>query len=265
MKPGKPSGTGQTGSGRGGRSRLIAALILIGLVSWACSRPAAPPPPPPQAAPPPPPPPPPMPTITISADPDTITAGESTTLQWSATNANDITIEPGIGSVAANGTRSVSPEASVTYTATATGPGGNTSDDVAVTVNQPPPPPPPPPPPGPTLEELFQTTVVPIYFDYDRSEIRANQVERLQGNLQFLQENASINFTVGGHADERGTQEYNVALADRRANAIRQYLEENGIAAARINTISYGEERPVCTDSNEECWQENRRGEFAMR
>ena len=107
--------------------------------------------------------------------------------------------------------------------------------------------------------------VVPIYFDYDESEIRADQVAGLQGNARFLQEYAGISFTVAGHADERGTQEYNVALGERRADAIRQFMEDNGVAGSRIATVSFGEERPVCSDSNEECWQMNRRGDFAIQ
>ncbi len=107
--------------------------------------------------------------------------------------------------------------------------------------------------------------VVPIYFDYDESEIRADQVAGLQGNARFLQQYTDISFTVAGHADERGTQEYNVALGERRADAIRQFMEDNGVAGSRIATVSFGEERPVCSDSNEECWQENRRGDFAIQ
>jgi peptidoglycan-associated lipoprotein len=198
--------------------------------------------------------------------PGTVTAGESVTLQWSSSNANNVTIEPGIGAVAANGTRQVMPNASVTYSATATGPGGNANATARVTVNQPPPPPPPPPPPaGPSAEELFRMNVVPIYFDYDESVIRQDQVARLQGNVRYLQQNANIQFTIGGHADERGTQEYNIGLGDRRANTVRQFMIDNGIAAGRINVISYGEERPTCTASNEACWGQNRRAEFAMR
>jgi peptidoglycan-associated lipoprotein len=112
---------------------------------------------------------------------------------------------------------------------------------------------------------LFRTNVVPIYFDYDRAEIRQDQVGRIQGNARFLQQNAGIQFTISGHADERGTQEYNIGLGDRRANTVRQFLIDNGIAANRINVISFGEERPVCNVSNEACWSQNRRAEFAMR
>jgi len=265
MKLGKPSGMGRSGSGKG-RSWLVMALVLVGLVSFSCGRPAAPPPPPPPEVEPAPPPPPPAATITISASPATITAGDSTTLQWSAQNSNGVTIEPGIGPVAANGTMSVDPNASVTYTATATGPGGDDTANVRVTVNQPPPPPPPPAPaPEPTIDELFRQNVVEILFDYDRSEIRQDQVASLQGNARFLQQNAGVEFLIGGHADERGTQEYNIGLGDERANTVRQFLEDQGVAASRINIISYGEERPVCSVANDGCWQRNRRAEFSIR
>ena len=264
MKLGKPSGMGRSGSGRR-RSWLVVALVLVGLVSFSCRRPTAPPPPPPEVEPAPPPPPP-APSITISASPATITAGESTTLQWSATNSNEVTIEPDIGSVASNGTMSVTPDASVTYSATATGPGGEDSATVRVTVNQPPAPEPEPEPePELTIEQLWSDNIVPIYFDYDQSDIRADQVADLQSNARFLQQNAGVQFTIGGHADERGTQEYNVGLGDRRANAVRQFLEEQGVATSRINTVSFGEERPTCTVANEMCWEDNRRVELDLR
>ena len=104
-----------------------------------------------------------------------------------------------------------------------------------------------------------------IYFDYDQSDIRADQVADLQSNARFLQQNAGVQFTISGHADERGTQEYNIGLGDRRANAVRQFLEEQGVAASRINTVSFGEERPTCTESNEMCWQDNRRAGLDIR
>jgi peptidoglycan-associated lipoprotein len=178
-----------------------------------------------------------------------------------------VVIEPALGSVAATGTRSVSPASSVTYTATATGPGGTATDSVRVTVNVGPQPAAAAPPrtPDVSIEELFRTSVRPIYFDYDRFEIRADQVGQLRQNAQFVRQNAAVRFTIGGHADERGTQEYNIGLADRRANAVRTFLLDEGIAASRIETVSYGEERPTCREANERCWSQNRRAEFAIR
>ena len=280
MKSGKPSrigtpdflvsGAAHSGDKKhGSRRSLVALLMLVSLLSFSCRRPAPPPPPPPpetEAAPPPPPPP--APAISLSANPSSIEQGESTTLEWQAQNTGSVRIDPGVGNVAASGSRSVSPNSSVTYTATATGPGGMATDTVRVTVSIPPPPPAPPPVPDappPTVEELFRTTVQPVLFDYDQSDIRADQVGQLQTNARFLQQNVGLQFTVGGHADERGSQEYNIGLGDRRANAVRQFLIEQGVTESRINAVSYGEERPVCTQTTEPCYQRNRRAAFVLR
>ncbi len=264
MKSGKPSEIGR--SLRSRPSGWLVLLVFVGLFSLSCGRPAATPPPPPEEAAPPPPPP--APAVNLSASPASIEQGGSTTLEWDANNANTVRIEPGIGEVGTSGTRSVSPNSSVTYTATATGPGGTATDTVRVTVNAPPPPPtaaPVPDAPAPTVEELFNSTVQPILFDYDQSEIRADQVGQLQVNVRFLSQNAGVQFTVSGHADERGSQEYNIGLGDRRANAVRQYLIEQGVAVGRINTVSFGEDRPTCAATTEGCYQQNRRAEFVFR
>lgn len=101
-----------------------------------------------------------------------------------------------------------------------------------------------------------------IYFDTNRSEIRADQRATMQANAAWLRENPSVRILIEGHCDERNTREYNMALGDRRAQATQQYLISLGIDAARIETISYGEERPVAQGSGEAVWQQNRRAEF---
>jgi peptidoglycan-associated lipoprotein len=160
----------------------------------------------------------------------------------------------------------VTPASSVTYTATATGPGGTATDTVRVTVNVPAPPPaaapPPPPAPTPTLDELFTRNVQDILFDYDKSDIRPDQVGRLQGNANFFRQQGAVRVTIEGHADERGSQEYNLGLGDRRAAATKTFLVQQGIAENRINTITFGEERPVCREQSEDCYQRNRRAGF---
>jgi peptidoglycan-associated lipoprotein len=259
------------------RSRQLILLLLLvaATVSFSCRR--NPPPPPVADAPPPPPtPPPPAPTITLTANPATITAGQSTTLTWQATNATTVTLDQGLGNVAASGTRQVSPNASVTYNATATGPGGKASVPARVTVNAAPAPPPPttggkvaPPPPPPAADPLdvqFERLLgnQPILFDYDSSSIRSSEVSKLQGHAAFLQKNPGLRFTIEGHADERGSQEYNVGLADERAASVMKFLADQGIAANRMTTISYGEERPVCTTPDEACYQRNRRAAFVL-
>lgn len=254
--------------GRGLGRTPIGLLLLLTLVSASCRRPAAPPPPPPPAPVEAAPPPAPAPAITLSASESSIEQGGTTTLTWQSRNSNAVQIEPGIGSVDTSGSRNVSPGSSVTYTATATGPGGQSTDIVRVTVRAAAPPPSDPPLPDrpePTLEELFRTNVQPIYFDYDQSEIRADQVGRLQNNARFLESNPNVRFTISGHADERGSQEYNIGLGDSRANAVREFLVRQGIDENRVSTVSFGEERPVCSAQTEGCYQENRRAEFVTR
>jgi len=250
-----------------GRAR-VGLLLLLTLVSASCRSPAVPPPPPPPAPAPLEPPPAPAPAITLEVSVSSIEQGESTTLNWQSRNSNAVRIEPGIGEVDPSGSRQVSPGSSVTYTATATGPGGQATDIVRVTVRAAAPPPAVPPlpdRPALTLEELFRTNVQPIYFDYDQSQIRADQVGRLQNNARFLQSNSGVRFTISGHADERGSQEYNIGLGDSRANAVREFLVRQGIDESRISTVSFGEERPVCSAESEGCYQENRRAEFVTR
>ena len=251
------------------RRRKIGLLFLTALMlfAFACHKaPAAPPPPP--SAPPPPPPPPPAPTITLRAQPTTIDRGQSTTLTWEARNSATVRIEPGLGEVAAMGNRSVNPTSSVTYQATAMGPGGTATDTARITVNVPPPPPPPPtPPPKPPavgIDELFRQNVKDIHFDFDKADIRPGEVATLQSDAGWFKNNPNVRFTIEGHCDERGSAEYNLGLGDKRANATKEYLISQGVQANRINTVSYGKERPLCRDANEDCYQQNRRAGFTM-
>jgi peptidoglycan-associated lipoprotein len=241
-------------------------LMLTALFTISCRKsPAAPPPPPPapQATPPPP-----APAITLRADPLTIERGQSVTLQWETQHAGNVRIEPGMGEVPASGSRQVSPASSVTYTATATGPGGTATDTARITVNVPAPPPErvaPRPDPTATVEELFRRNVEEVYFDYDQAEIRPDQVAKIQSAAAWLKQNPNVRFTIEGHADERGSQEYNLGLADRRANAVKQFLTGQGIPDGLIATVSYGEERPQCMDQSEDCYQRNRRAAFTLQ
>ena len=104
-----------------------------------------------------------------------------------------------------------------------------------------------------------------IYFDFDKSEIKPDARAVLDAHAKYLAENRSASITLEGHADERGTREYNVALGERRANSARQYLTLMGASGQQIRTVSYGEERPVCTEHNESCWSQNRRVEIIYR
>jgi peptidoglycan-associated lipoprotein len=229
----------------------LGAIMMLG----ACKKKAAPPPPPP-------PPPPPAPTASISVSPDTIQAGQSATLSWQTSNASDVSID-GIGAVQASGSQSVSPTDSTTYHLVAKGSGGTQEATTRLTVTQAPPP--PPPAPSLTDEDLFGQNIKDIYFDYDKSDIRADQQGAIQQDAQFLNQHQNINFTIEGHCDDRGSTEYNLALGDQRASSVKNALVAAGVSAGRIKTISYGKEKPFCMEDNEACWQQNRRGHFVYQ
>jgi peptidoglycan-associated lipoprotein len=241
---------------------LIAAVSLTGCHKKVAAAAPAVPAPAAQPAPPPP-----APTITLRATPAAIDRGQATSLQWEAKNATTVRIEPEVGGVQNAGTRSVSPASSVTYTATATGPGGSNQDSARITVRVPAAAAPAPPPaPRPTVSvsanDLFRQNVQTIYFDYDKAEVRPDQVSRLEANASWLKQQRGLRFTIEGHCDERGSEEYNLGLGDRRANVIKEFLIKQGVDQSSIMTISYGEERPVCKEATEECYQKNRRGAF---
>ncbi len=233
---------------------MLAVALMLVLALGACKKKVAPPPPPP-------PPPPPVPTASLTAEPATIQKGQSVTLSWKTTDATDVSID-GIGAVQPSGSQTVSPADSVTYRLVAKGPGGTQDATARVTVTQPPPP--PPPPPAPSDQELFSQNVKDIYFDYDAYAIRPDAQATLQSDADFLKQHPNIVFTIEGHCDERGSTEYNLALGDKRANATRDALVGMGVAATQVKTISVGQEKPVCTDVNEQCWQQNRRAHFVF-
>lgn len=121
----------------------------------------------------------------------------------------------------------------------------------------------PAPPPGPTpgtQEHLVATAGDRVFFDFDSSELDAQDRATLQAQANWLRQFPNLSVTIEGHCDERGTREYNLALGERRAAAVKNYLAALGVDGSRINTISYGKERPVCLASNESCWAQNRRG-----
>jgi peptidoglycan-associated lipoprotein len=103
-----------------------------------------------------------------------------------------------------------------------------------------------------------------VFFDYDAFELRQDARDRLAQNAKFLTSHPEFILTIEGHADERGTNEYNLALGDRRANAAREYLSTLGVGGDRLRTVTYGEERPFCGESAESCWQQNRRAHFTI-
>ena len=229
---------------------LALALAVI-LTLGACKKKEAAPPPPP-------PPPPPAPTASLSANPNVIEPGQSTTLSWRTENATDVSLES-MGPVEANGSRSVTPGESTTYRLTAKGAGGTQEATARVTVTA------PPPMAGPTDEEMFAQNVKDVFFDYDKYDIRPDAASQVAANAAFLAQHPNIRFLIEGHCDERGSTEYNLGLGDNRANSAKEALVRAGVSADRIKTISYGKEKPFCTESNEQCWQQNRRGHFVYQ
>jgi peptidoglycan-associated lipoprotein len=182
-------------------------------------------------------------------------------LTWSSTNATSLTLSPGIGSVSAEGTQRVTPQDSTTYTLTATGPGGSADTNVHITVSaaaastK---------TPEPTMQQLFDREVKDAYFDYDKADIRTDARDALTQTAQFLRSYPQLKVVLEGHCDERGSTEYNLALGDRRAAAAKQFMVSLGISADRMETVSYGKERPFCSASTEECYKQNRRAHFVM-
>lgn len=255
------------------RKQLSSALLALSLSLFAvgCKKKApapAPPPPPPAAAPAPAPKP--APTIrSFTVEPGSITAGQSATLSWAVENADSVTISAGIGSVQAMGNRSVSPTSTTTYRLTATGPGGPTERSVTLSVSAPPPPPRPEPVRNVTksLSEMVTSMLSDVYFDYDKSDVREDGRAILNKNAEALKQifaaHASGIVTVEGHCDERGSAEYNLGLGDRRSSSIKDYLVNLGVPGDKLKVISYGNEKPTCTEANEACWQKNRRAHFS--
>ena len=120
--------------------------------------------------------------------------------------------------------------------------------------------PPPAPEPGVSPQEYFVVNIGDrVFFDFDKSDLRPDAIDQLNRQADFLSANGGITVVIEGHADERGTREYNLALGDRRASAAKQYLESMGVDGGRLDTISYGKERPAVLGSNEDAWAQNRR------
>ncbi|HEX3654000.1 MAG TPA: peptidoglycan-associated lipoprotein Pal [Rhizomicrobium sp.] len=111
-----------------------------------------------------------------------------------------------------------------------------------------------------SAEDLRVNVGDTVHFSYNEYNLRDDDRTILQRQAQWLQKYSQVRVTVEGHCDERGTREYNLALGARRANAVKEYLVSVGVSAARVDTISYGKERPICTQSSEDCWAQNRRG-----
>jgi peptidoglycan-associated lipoprotein len=255
------------------RKQLSIALLALSLSLFAvgCKKkaPAATPPPPapaPAAAVAPKP----APAIrSFVVEPSSILAGQSATLSWAVENADSVSISAGIGAVQATGNRSVSPSSTTTYRLTATGPGGTTERSVTLSVSAPPPPPRTAPPAAVTksLSEMVSSLLTDVYFDYDKSDIRDDGRSLLNKNAEALKQIFAAHsngiVTIEGHCDERGSAEYNLGLGDRRSSSVKDYLVNLGVPGDKLKVISYGNEKPTCSEANESCYQKNRRAHFS--
>ncbi len=206
----------------------------------------------------------------FTAEPSTIERGQSAVLRWNVTGSNNVVISNGLGTVEASGTRRITPPQTISYVLTAGGTAGDASATATVTVTGPAAPPAPVTRarPAGTLESRVQSDLQDALYDYDSNNIRDDARVALTADADALKRiladfpNARIN--VEGHCDERGSAEYNLGLGDRRATSARDFLVQLGVPAARLMTISYGKERPVCTESDDSCWQRNRRAHFSV-
>lgn len=209
------------------------------------------------------------PEISVKIEPAVIKAGESAVIQWQVKNADTVVIDGGIGTVGLSGNRTILPKASTVYTVTAQGYGKTKTAQAEIRVQgkieaAALPPPVSEPAGNVTIEELFAGKVKDIFFEYDRYELSQEAVEILYVNAAFFREYPSLNFIISGHCDERGTAEYNLALGERRAKGVKDFLVNIGIDPRRITTISYGEEKPFMVGTGEESFVQNRRAHFEL-
>ena len=205
------------------------------------------------------------PTIELKASPSTIVRGNQTILSWTSTGANSILIDGGIGNVSETGSLVLFPGESITYTAIAKGSDSDTLASTRVTVV------------GPSdgsvvssdLEGLQRAIaegkVRPVFFRYDLANLSPESKRILTENARWISQYPTAVTIIEGHCDERGTEEYNLALGDRRAQAARDYLLEVGVAAGQLEALSFGEERPFSACHEESCWQQNRRAHFVVK
>lgn len=203
----------------------------------------------------------PAPTAELTATPNVISAGDQVQLSWRTTDASTISID-GIGDVPSVGVKTVTPSESTTYHLVARNDAGTADATAHVSVNA-------PigvkvPSTGMSEEQDFEAHVQPIFFDYDTYDIRPDAQSTLSKDADWLIAHPNVKVVIGGYCDERGSDEYNLVLGQNRAQAAKTALTTAGVAADRMRVISYGKEKPFCTESTEECWQLNRRDGFTI-
>jgi len=212
---------------------------------------------------------PPAASCSLTAEPASLSPGQSATLTWTSTNATNLDLEPGLGQQLATGSVSVTPQGSTEYTLTATGPGGSGSCMARVTVVT------PPANSEGTAAQVSEenlaagggnaAAIKDAFFDLDKSDLRPDAQEALKADADYLRAHPGIKVEIEGNCDARGSEEYNLGLGDRRATAARDFLVNLGISAARLKSISFGKDRPVCTEQTEDCWHQNRRDHLAIQ
>jgi peptidoglycan-associated lipoprotein len=202
----------------------------------------------------------------FNAEPTAITAGQNSSLRWSVNNATKLEIEPDIGLSSSSGQRDISPAQTTTYTLTASNAAGSIEASVTVSLSR----------PLPAASEneagdggvsMVNGRLSDVHFDYNEENIKNEERPLLEADASLLQNlfqlDPAARVTVEGHCDERGSDEYNMALGDRRASAVKDALVNLGVPGDRLDIISYGKERPVCNSATEECYARNRRAHFS--
>jgi len=201
------------------------------------------------------------PVAILTATPTVVSAGDQVQLSWRTTDATHVEID-GIGEVPTSGVKTMTPDVSTTYHLVARGDGGSADASARVTVNAPP----AVVVPVTTMsaDEVFKANMQDLFFDYDTYALRGDAEATIAKDASFLVKNPEIKVVIGGYCDERGSNEYNLALGQNRADAAKVALVAAGVAGNRIRVISYGKEKPFCSESTEECWQQNRRDGFTI-
>jgi outer membrane protein OmpA-like peptidoglycan-associated protein len=214
-----------------------------------CPRKAMPAPPPPP--PPPPvvvPPPPPAPAVSLSASPASIGEGNCSTLTWSSSNAAGATIDHGIGKVDPNGSKQVCPKVTTQYTLNATGEGGSKTAVTTVTV----------------APRVIDRLTLHINFDTNKADIRKADIPELEKAVAFVKKYPNSKVSVEGHTDDRGSDKYNQALSERRAQAVKKYLVDKGEKTDRITAVGKGEAEPIGDNKTKQGQFQNRRVEVLI-
>jgi outer membrane protein OmpA-like peptidoglycan-associated protein len=202
-------------------------------------------------------PPPPMaaPTVSLMASPPSIDKGKCADLSWTSTNASAVSIDPGIGGVAASGSRQVCPDATTQYMVTAKGEGGTRTASTTLNVVAPPPAAPAP------IDKL----TIHVNFDPDKAQIRKEDVPDLQKALAFVKKYPGYKISVEGHTDSTGSEKYNQTLSVKRAEAVKKYLLDNGASDGdKIKAAGYGETKPIASNKTAKGRFENRRVEILI-